>query len=107
MISADWYFAQADVLRGRADACLQLAGQLDGAALFDLHNYSGEATWQGPAAIEFDAQLSTECTRLQDAIDRLRSNALGLSGDADDLERQGAWVLAQEREDARAAAVPR
>jgi hypothetical protein len=99
MTSADWYFAQADVLRGRADACLQLARQLDGAALFDLHSYSGDATWQGPAAIEFDAQLSAQCTRLQDAIDRLRSNALGLSGDADDLERQGTFVLARQRED--------
>ena len=98
MISADWYFAQADLLRGRADACLQLAHQLAGATLFDLHGYSGEATWQGPAAIEFDEQLSVHCTRLQDAIDRLRSNALGLSGDADDLERQAAYVVAQERQ---------
>ena len=55
MTSADWYFAQADLLRGRADACLQLAQQLDGAALFDLHRYSGDATWQCPAATEFDA----------------------------------------------------
>ena len=46
--------------------------QLDGAALFDLHSYSGEATWQCPAAIEFDEQLAAHCTRLQDAIDRLR-----------------------------------
>ena len=98
MNSADWYFAQADLLRGRADACLQLANQLDDATLFDLHSYSGEATWQCPAAIEFDEQLSVHCTRLHDAIDRLRSNALGLSGDADDLERQGAYVVAQERE---------
>ena len=50
MNSPEWYFAQAELLRGRADACLQLAQRLDGAALFDLHRYSGDATWQGPVA---------------------------------------------------------
>ena len=99
MTAPDWYFAQADLLRGRADACVQLADQLDAAALFDLHRYSGETTWQCPAAIEFDEQLSAHCTRLQDAIDRLRSNALGLSGDADDLERQGTYLLAERQDD--------
>jgi hypothetical protein len=98
-VSADWYFAQADLLRGRADACVQLAHQLDGAALFDLHHFSGEATWQCPAATEFDQQLAVHCTRLQEAIDRLRANALGLVSDADDLERQGAYVLARIEED--------
>jgi hypothetical protein len=98
MNSADWYFAQADVYRGRADACLQLANQLDDAALFDLHSYSGEATWQCPAALDFDVQLAAHCTRLSDAVARLRSNALGLSGEADDLDRQGAYVLAEEQE---------
>jgi hypothetical protein len=99
MVSADWYFAQADLLRGRADACVQLAQQLDGAALFDLHRYSGEATWQCPAATEFDQQLAVHCTRLQAAIDRLRANALGLVNDADDLERQGAYALARLEDD--------
>jgi hypothetical protein len=95
MSSADWYSAQAHVLRGRADACVQLANQLQGAAVFELHQYSGEATWQCPAATEFDEQLAVHCSRLQDAIDQLRSNALGLGADADDYERQGAWVLEQ------------
>jgi hypothetical protein len=94
MTSADWYFAQADVLRRRAAACVQLATQLDGAALFDLHRYSGEATWQGPVAVEFDRQLAAHCARLQDAIDRLRSNAIALCTDADDLNRHGAYLLA-------------
>jgi hypothetical protein len=93
MMSADWYFAQADVLRRRAAACIQLAGQLDGAALFDLHRYSGEATWQGPVALEFDRQLAVHCARLHDAVDRLRSNAIGLGTDADDLDRHGASLL--------------
>ena len=99
MNSADWYFTQADLLRGRADACQQLARQLDGAAVFELHLYSGDLTWQGPVATEFDEQLAGHCIRLSAAIDRLRSNAIGLSGDADDLERQGAYVLASQRED--------
>ena len=77
---------------------MQLANQLDGAQLFDLHSYSGEATWQCPAALEFDEQLAAHCTRLSDAIARLRSNALGLSGEADDLDRQGAYVLAGNRD---------
>ena len=98
MNSPDWYFAQADLLRGRADACLQLAQQLDGATLFDLHRYSGDLTWQCPVATEFDQQLFAHCLRLSDAIDQLRSNAIGLSGDADDLERQGAHVLALHHE---------
>jgi hypothetical protein len=96
MNSPDWYFAQADDLRRRADACVQLAQHLDGAALFDLRRYSGEATWQSPAAIEFDDQLAVHCSRLHDAIDRLRSNALGLNGDADDLERQGTYASVTE-----------
>ena len=95
MNSPDWYFAQAELLRGRADACLQLAQRLDGAALFDLQHYSGDTTWQGPAAAEFDRQLLVHCARLGDAIDWLRADALGLSGDADDLERRGAFLLAQ------------
>ena len=49
-------------------------------------------------ATEFDQQLAVHCARLQDAIDQLRANALGLSGDADDLERQGAYLLALQRE---------
>ena len=98
MNSADWYFDQADLLRGRADACQQLARQLDGATLFDLHQYSGDLTWQCPVATEFDQQLFAHCLRLSDAIDQLRSNAIGLSGDADDLERQGAHILALQRE---------
>ena len=98
MHPADWYFAQADVYRERADACLQLANQLDGAALFDLHSYSGEATWQCPAALEFDEQLAAHCTRLSDAIARLRSNALGLSGEADDLDTSGARCAAPRNE---------
>lgn len=93
MSSADRCFAQADQLRGRADACLQLAGRLDGAALFDLRRHSGEATWQGPVAIEFDDRLAFHCARLDDAIDQLRVNALGLSAEADDLERRGAYLL--------------
>ena len=99
MTSADWYFTQADLLRGRAEACRQLARQLDGAALFDLHLYSGDLTWQCPVATEFDEQLAGHCIRLSAAIDDCAANALGLSGDADDLERQGAYVLASQRED--------
>jgi hypothetical protein len=45
-------------------------------------------------AIEFDGQLAVHCARLQDAIDRLRVDALGLSAEADDLERCGAYLLA-------------
>jgi hypothetical protein len=93
MGSADTCFAEAAQLRGRADVCMQLAGRLDGAALFDLRRYSGEATWQGPVAIEFDDSLAFHCARLEDAIDRLRVNALGLSAEADDLERRGAYLL--------------
>jgi hypothetical protein len=94
MSSADWYFAEAGRLRGRADACRQLALRLDDAAIFDLRGHSGETTWQGPVAIEFDGQLAVHCARLQDAIDRLRVDALGLSAEADDLERCGAYLLA-------------
>jgi hypothetical protein len=94
MTSADVYFAQADRLRERAEACRQLADELDAATLFDLHNYSGEATWQGPVAIEFDERVSGYCFQLTDAIERLRSNALALGCEADDLERQGAVLLA-------------
>lgn len=93
MSSADWYFAQANQLRRRADACLQLAHRLDGAALFDLRRYSGETTWQGPVALEFDDRLAFHCARLQEVIDQLRVNALGLSAEADDLERRGAYLL--------------
>ena len=97
MNSPDWYFAQADLLRGRADTCLQLAQQLDGATLFDLHLYSGDLTWQCPVATEFDQQLFAHCLRLSDAIDQLRATAIGLSGDADDLERQGTHLLVLQR----------
>ena len=96
MNSPDWYFAQAEDLRRRADVCWQLAQHLEGAALFDLHRYSGDATWQCPAATEFDEQLAVHCSRLHDAIDRLRSNALGLSADADDAERQGTHASVTE-----------
>jgi hypothetical protein len=96
MTSADSYFAQADHLRGRADTCRQLADDLDGAILFDLHSYSGEATWQGPVAIEFDERVAGYCAQLSDAIERLRSNAVALSCQADDLDRQGAYLLAIE-----------
>jgi hypothetical protein len=92
MSSADWHFAEADALRSRADACHRLAGQLDAAALFDLHRHSGEATWQGPVALAFDEQLAVHRARLLDAIDRLRVNALGLSAEADDHERRGAFL---------------
>jgi hypothetical protein len=93
MSSAEWYYAQADLLRGRAEACRQLARCLDGAVLFDLHQYSGELTWTGPVATEFDRLLAGYCGELQTAIDTLRANALGLSGDADDYERRGAAEL--------------
>jgi hypothetical protein len=89
-----WYFAQADRLRERADACRHLARQLDDAAVLDLHRHSGEATWQGPVAIEFDDQLAFHRARLQDAVDQLRVDALGLSAEADDLERRGAYLAA-------------
>jgi hypothetical protein len=98
MSSAAWYFAQADLLRGRADACLQLASRLDGAQLFDLHRYSGAATWQCPAATAFDEQLAVQCARLRNAIDEVRANALGLCADADDHERRGAVAVERERE---------
>ena len=98
MMTPDWYFAQAGLFRQRADACTDLAGRLEGAALFDLAAFSGEATWIGPVATEFDRQLSVHRRRLQDAIDALRTNALGLSGDADDYERQGAYLAAQQQE---------
>src|SRR5262245_6077934 len=94
MSSADWYFDQADRLRARADVCLQLARRLDDAAVFDLRRYSGEATWQGPVAIEFDDRLAFLCARLLDAIDLLRVDAVGISAAADDLERHGAYLLA-------------
>jgi hypothetical protein len=93
MPTADWYYSQADLFRGRAEACRQLAHRLDGAALFDLHQYSGELTWDCPAGREFDRLLSGHCGDLAAAIDVLRANALGLSGDADDYERRGAAVL--------------
>jgi hypothetical protein len=92
MTSADWYFEQAAQRRRRADACLQLARRLDDATVFDLRRYSGEATWQGPVAIEFDDQSAFHCARLQDATDQLRVNALGLSAEADDLERRGIYA---------------
>ena len=91
--SADGYLAEANQLRRRAEACLQLAHRLDGAGLFDLRRYSGDTTWQGLVAIEFDDRLAFHCARLQDAIDQLRVDALGLSAEADDLERRGAYVL--------------
>jgi hypothetical protein len=93
MSAADWYFEQAAQLRGRADTCRQLARRLDAATVFDLRRCSGEATWQGPVAIDFDDRLATHCARLQDAIEQLRLNALGLSAEADDLERRGANLL--------------
>jgi hypothetical protein len=96
MPTADWYYIQADVLRGRAEACRQLAQRLDGAALFDLHKYSGDLTWDCPAGDEFDRLLSTYRADLQDAIDALLTNALGFSGDADDYERRGAAALNSE-----------
>ena len=40
--------------------------------------------------MEFDRTLGVHRARLHDAIDRLRANALGSSGDADDYERHGA-----------------
>jgi hypothetical protein len=94
MSSADWYLDQADRLRGRADVCLQLARRLDDTAVFDLRRDSGETTWQGPVAIEFDDRLAFHCARLLGAIDVLRVDAVGLSAAADDLERHGAYVLA-------------
>jgi hypothetical protein len=93
MSSADWHFAQADVLRARSRACLQLARRLDAATLFELRRYSGEATWQGPVALAFDDRLAIHCARLRDAIDQLRVDALGLSAEADDHERGGAYLL--------------
>ena len=93
MPTADWYYSQADLLRGRAEACRQLAHRLDGAALFDLHQYSGDLTWDCPAGREFDRQLGGYCGDLLATIDALRANALGLSGDADDYERHGAAEL--------------
>jgi hypothetical protein len=96
MPTADWYYTQADLLRGRAEACRQLAHRLDGAALFDLHQYSGVLTWDCPAADEFDRLLGGYCGDLQAAIDALRANALGLSGDADNYERRGAAQLVEE-----------
>jgi hypothetical protein len=94
MSSADWYFEQAAQLRARSDACLQLARHLDAATVFDLRPHSGEATWQGPVAIGFDDRLAFECVRLQDAIERLRVDAVGLSAEADDHERRGAHLRA-------------
>jgi hypothetical protein len=94
MSSADWYFDAADRLRGRADACLQVARRLEDAAVFDLRRSSGETTWQGPVAIEFDERLAFHCARLVDAIDRLRVDAIGLAAEADDLDRHGAYLLA-------------
>ena len=93
MTAADWYFDQADRLRARADACLDAARRLDDAAIFELRRHSGETTWQGPVAIEFDDRLALHCARLSDAIDRLRVDAVGLSAEADDLERYGAYLL--------------
>ena len=93
MPTADWYYAQADLFRGRAEACRALAHRLDGAALFDLHQYSGALTWECPAADTFDGLLGRYCADLQAAIDALRANALGLSGEADDYERRGAAEL--------------
>ena len=93
MPTADWYYAQADLFRGRAESCRQLARRLDGAALFDLHHYSGVLTWDCPVGREFDQLLAGYCGDLQTAIDTLRANALGLSGDADDYERRGAAEL--------------
>jgi hypothetical protein len=93
MSAADWYFEQAAQLRGRADTCRQLARRLDAATVFDLRRCSGEATWQGPVAIDFDDRLAIHCARLQEAIEQLRLDALGLSAEADDLERRGAHLL--------------
>jgi hypothetical protein len=93
MPTADWYFAQADLFRGRAQSCLQMAQRLDGAELFDLHQYSGVLTWDCPVGREFDRQVSGYCTRLRESIDVLRADALGLSAEADDYERRGAAEL--------------
>jgi hypothetical protein len=93
MSTAEWYYAQAGLFRDRAEACRQLAGRLDRAAVFDLHQYSGELTWEGPVALEFDRVLAGHCAELQAAIDALHVNAFGLSADADDYERRGAIAL--------------
>ena len=50
-------------------------------------------TWDCPAGREFDQQLAGYCGDYRRAIDTLRANALGLSGDADDYERHGAAEL--------------
>ena len=99
MNSPDWYFAQADLLRGRADACLQLARRLDGAALFDLtvvlrRADLAVARWR-PSSI---VSSSSTCRGCRTPSISCASNALGLSGDADDLERQGAYLLVLQRE---------
>jgi hypothetical protein len=99
--SSDWYVRQADLLYGRADACLQLAGELELAPLVSLLGYAGDDTWQGPAAGDFREVVVFSHGKLLDAIEGLRANALGLGNEGDNMSRSAAHAAESEREAAR------
>ena len=101
--SPAWYRQHADTLYGRADECLRLADELDGSPLVSLLGYAGDDTWQCPAAEEYRADILRAQGKILDAIEALRSNAIGLGNDADQMSRTAADVAAQERAAAQEA----
>ena len=105
MPTADWYYAQADLLRGRAE-CLPTArpSPRRRRPVRPPPAIPAMLTWDCPVGREFDQLLAGYCGDLQAAIDTLRANALGLSGDADDYERRGAAELSRPT-DARESTV--
>jgi hypothetical protein len=91
-LSPDWYRAQADGLRGRAEALRELAARLTDAPLFRLHDYAGEDTWQCPAAVAFGQDVSTHQGSLLQAIDDLLANANALADDAASCDRHADYL---------------
>ena len=91
--SADWYFGQADLFRGRADACRELAEQLEVLPCSPSTRtpakppgggrWPSSSTSSSPSTAPGWTTPSTGCGR----------TPAGLDTDADDYDRAGASIL--------------
>lgn len=98
--SPAWYLGQAEIYYARAEECRRLAAELDASPLPDLLAHAGDDTWQCPAAADFREAVLTGQRQVLDAIAALQSNAYGLVGDGDDMQRMAAVEQERRRHDA-------